>query len=453
MYYSQKLAIIQVMYRKFEEYLNTWRIDSFRIPLIVRGARQVGKTFIIRQFGENYFSNYIEVNFDADPEYTLAFSTSKPEEIIAKLEVVFNQRIISGETLVFLDEIQECPAALKALRYFKESCPELHIIAAGSLLEFYLQEQQFSFPVGRIEFAYLGPMSFKEFLLALGENILISELQSASLNRPLSDVAHIKALKLLKDYTVIGGMPAAIERYIKTKSYLEAKKDLLILSNGYQHDFLKYKIKNINVNLLKKIFTQAPRLVGQHFKYVSIDKDERSRDIKTVLHQLCWAGVIKQIFATNANGLPLASELKEHKFKILMLDVGLLQNLLSIDVEAILTQELTQINSGILAEQLVGQELLALQLPNEPNIYFWKKESRGATAEVDYLYQYNNKIIPIEVKSGITGRVMSLKKIMAEKQLSNGVVISSRPLKYENNILYLPFYMIDELNNFLVKLP
>lgn len=311
-------------------------------------------------------------------------------------------------------------------------------------MEFFLNTEEISFPLGRVSFMHMGPLSFYEFLIAKKEDLLIEELQKATFAKPPNEIAHLKALKLFQDYTMLGGMPAVLQRYLASESYLEAFKAQKELLDGYIHDFLKYK-KSVNVPLLTKVFQRAPRLVGQNFKYTLIDAELRSRDIKIALQQLCWIGIINQVFATHANGMPLKSEIRYNRFKFFMLDVGLLQNSLEVNYQEMLQEGVLQINAGVLAEQVVGQELRAYKNPAEPEIYFWEKESRGSTAEIEYVVALNGKVAPIEVKAGKTGRRYSLQKFIEEKNVKAGFLISTKPLRQNGVIFEVPFYMLHEL--------
>ncbi len=431
------------MYRTIEQHLLKWKNSKFRMPLIIRGARQVGKSYVVDKFAKQYL-DFIAINFEQNKIAPQFFTTLEPNEIIAKIELYFGKRVIPDNTLLFFDEIQACPDALQALRYFKEQRSDIHIITAGSLLEFYLNTAEVSFPVGRVSFLYLGPLSFHEYLLAAEENLLLEALQQATFAKPPSDIVHLKAAKLFQEYTMLGGMPAVVERYFATKSFFEAFDAQKIILDGYIHDFLKYK-KHVNVALLTKVFQHAPRLVAQHFKYNLIDPELRSRDIKSALQQLCWTGIISQIYASHANGIPLKSEIRDNRFKLLMLDVGLLQNSLGVNYQEILQTGVLQVNAGVLAEQIAGQELKAIKNPAEPELFFWEKETKGATAQVEYVITLNGKVVPIEVKAGKTGRRFSLRKFMEEKNVPLGILISAKPLGKDSQILQVPFYMIQQL--------
>lgn len=440
------------MKRAIETELLNWKNSEKRLPLIVRGARQVGKSFTVEKFGRENFKTVVVVNFELQPEFYSCFESLDPDRIVSRIELMTETNLTDRETLLFLDEIQQCPKALLALRYFKEKRPELHVIAAGSLLEFALKQEDFSFPVGRVEFLYMRPLSFHEFLYNLGYHKLLEQIQIVTLTNPLDQFIHENTLKILREYMLLGGMPAVVNKYIETKSYLDAHRLQSGLLESYRSDFGKFASK-AQFKHLQKFFERAPFLVGQHFKYVKVDPEARSRELKVALEQLCWTGLITQVFHTTANGIPLQSEVNEKKFKLVFLDIGLMQNANKINPSIILNDDVWQINEGALAEQLVGQELLTIGNPYEQvMLYFWEKEDVGNSAEVDYVAQVSSRIVPIEVKAGKDGHLKSLNRFMREKKVDLGVMISQAKLEKKENVINLPFYMIDQLPRLLQEL-
>ncbi len=433
------------MQRTIEPILKKWKSDPKRLPLLLRGARQVGKSYIIKKFGENYFENYIEANLEFSPELKNCFNSFDPKIILANLEIYLKSSIIPGKTLLFIDEIQECPRAIMAFRYFKEKMPELHLIGAGSLLEFVLEEEKFSFPVGRIQFLYLHPFSFEEFMIAQGENKLLQLLELTSLKNPLSQHFHTYLTDQIKKYFIVGGMPESIDSFLTKNSYFASYNTQINLLKTYKMDFAKYGSKT-QLKYLEKLFNKAPDLVGSHFKYVNVDRSIQPGPLKTALIKLEQAGVVNRIHATGASGLPLRSQINEKKFKLLFLDIGLMRTSIGLEPREVLEGDLINLSSGALAEQFVGQEILSYRnLYEEKQLYFWEREKKQSSAEIDYIFNLNGKIIPIEVKAGKTGRLRSLQQFMLEKGCSIGIRISSLPLSYERNILSIPFYMIKQL--------
>lgn len=437
------------MKRFIEKELFRWKDSKSRLPLLVRGARQVGKSFTIEKFGRENFKTMAVINLESNPEYANCFESLDPDRIVSRIELLTGTNLKDGESLLFFDEIQQCPKALLALRYFKEKRPMLHVVAAGSLLEFALRLEDFSFPVGRVEFLYMRPLSFHEFIYNLGYHKIAHFIETVRLEDPQDQVIHEHIIKLVREYMLLGGMPAVVNKFIETKSYLDAHRVQSILLESYRNDFGKYASK-AQFRYLQTFFNKAPNLVGQHFKYVKIDPDARSRELKIALEQLCWTGLINRVFLTSANGIPLQSEINEKKFKLIFLDIGLMQNANKVDPLIILNEDIWKVNEGALAEQFVGQEFLTIGNYYENQIlYFWEKEQRGSTAEVDYVMQVNSKIVPIEVKAGKDGRLKSLKSFMSEKKAPLGVTISQSPLGKEENVINIPFYLINQLHRLI----
>lgn len=439
------------MFRQLEDQLKAWKNDGFRLPLLLRGARQVGKSYLVESFGRENFESMVVVNFDANPEYGACFESLDPEQIIQKVELLSNQAITPGKTLLFLDEIQNCPKAIMALRYFKEKCPLLHVIGAGSLLEFTLEDEDFSFPVGRVQFIYVRPLSFKEFLIANNTLHLPLMLEQASISKPIDKVAHDLLIKYVKQYFLVGGMPAAIAAFLRTKSFLKAKEMQAIILQTYQNDFGKYAKKNA-FKYLQLLFEKVPSLIGEQFKYSKIDGEASGRDLKKALHLLKLAGIIHAVHATSGSGIPLKFHQNDLKFKLLFLDVGLIQQVNQIDFETIWSEDLTQINAGMMAEQFVGQEFLAGgEFYEEKELFFWERDKQGSDAEIDYVITYKSHIIPVEVKAGTSGRLRSLKIFMEEKKSPLGIHISQNELSLDGKILSVPLYMIDQIPRLIAE--
>lgn len=433
------------MKRNIEKELLSWKTQHNRLPLLLRGARQVGKTFIVEKFGKEHFPFFLSINFEQQPEFTRCFDTLDPKQIVAAIEFITNVQIISGKTLLFLDEIQECPKAIMALRYFKEQMPELHVIGAGSLLEFALHDTSFRMPVGRVEFLFLKPLSFAEFLEAGGNLKLKEHLTSVDIKKPIIPMIHDKLLSLVKEYINLGGMPAVLSEFFATRNLLRCQEIQSFLLATYQNDFGKYSTHTQYKNL-QLLFERAPGLISQWFKYSKIDPDIQARDLKIALEKICEAGLAYQVFATNASGLPLVATANTKKFKLLFLDVGLVKRTFRLDLQLLFQQDLMLINQGALAEQFVGQEILAYGSPKEKSqLFFWVREQKSSSAEVDYITNVDSQIVPIEVKSGSTGRLKSLKIFMQEKKCPVGVRISQAPLSFEDGVLSIPFYLISEL--------
>jgi hypothetical protein len=331
------------------------------------------------------------------------------------------------------------------MRYFYERFPELHVIGAGSLLDFTLRTDDFRMPVGRVQYQYLRPLSFVEFLLALGEHTMVEALHAFSLEHGLAQAVHEKLLRLLRDYLLIGGMPAVVAEYLRAPQQAAYQRVATALLQTYRDDFGKYASR-VKHPFLQKVFETAPRLVGQRYKYVQVDRDSRSRELKAALSLLVRAGVLYQIHATSGAGLPLAAQSKDTLFKILFLDVGLMQRACGLDATIAAATDFLAINAGAVAEQVVGQEILAYSSPYEDAaLFYWFREKRGSQAEVDYLCNVDELVVPIEVKAGKTGRLRSLKQFMDTYHCPLGVRVSQSPVSFEEAILSVPLYALEQL--------
>jgi predicted AAA+ superfamily ATPase len=438
------------MNRFLMQALLKWQKKETRSPLLIRGARQVGKTFLVESFGKSQFENFLTINFEFKPECRAPFEQSlDPKIILRGLELITQSKIIPGQCLLFLDEIQECPKAIQALRYFKEQMPELHVIAAGSLLEFVLNEADFSMPVGRVEFLYLKPLSFQEFLVSSGHVELKNFISQVTLADVFPHQFHQQLLKLVAEFVAIGGMPAVVSSYLNAPDFEECQRIQSALLQTYQNDFSKYAHKTDYQNL-KNIFSKLPSVVSQSFKYSDVDRELRPEAIKKSLKNLTFAGLVTPVYWTSAGGLPLSNYQLEKRFKLLFLDVGLVARAQYLPINSLIHQNASIQSRGQLIEQFVGQELLVNQPIYEPaELHYWQREKSGSQAEVDYVIAIKGKIIPIEVKAGHSYWLKSLKMLMTERNLSMGVRISEHPFGYSEGILSLPLYMISELSRFI----
>ncbi len=452
------------MIRRTYNCLKTWKNGKNRKPLVIRGARQVGKTWIVREFGKLEFENIVEINFDKHQTIADLFLSADVNKILRSLELELNVDIHVGKTLLFLDEIQSAPKILSRLRYFYEDIPNLHVIAAGSLLEFLLEEHSFSMPVGRIEYLFMGPMRFEEFLLALGENKLVDYLAQYTFEETISESIHQKLLNYVKDFFIVGGMPAAVSVFKDQRSYREALREQQSILQTYVDDFNKYR-KRVNVGRLDKVFSRIPSLVGKKLKYVNIDRNEKTVALAQAIHLLELARVIYCVRHTAGNGIPLEAEVNDKDYKPIFLDIGLMQSALDLRYSDILqSKELISINAGSLAEQFVGQHLLYdNEYYEKPSLYYWNKESKSSTAEIDYLITHEGQRVPVEVKAGKTGKLRSLHLFISSKQVNLAIKYSSiKPLSdnlhtiaYSHpqpfTLLSIPFYLVDQTKRLLTE--
>jgi len=410
------------MKRDLYEILCQWNRDKNRRPLLVRGARQVGKTFLVNEFGMREFDSLITLNFEKNPEYKEIFNSLDPRNIL-EITLFTGKRIEPGKTLIFFDEVQDCASAIMALRYFYEEMPLLHIVAAGSLVEFTLESENFRMPVGRIQYVYLFPMSFGEFIEATGEKELRNYICDHKKLQMLPESLHVKLNEYIRKYFILGGMPAIIDTY--------------------QDDFGKYSRK-LKHRYLNKIYNAVPKMVGRKFVYAHVDNTIKSRELKEALELLEMAGVVRKIKRTSGAGLPLEAGVKDAYFKVLFLDVGLLHTANEIYTDTVQAKDFTVLFKGAVAEQFVGQELLAYQNPySKPLLYYWAREAKNSNAELDYIIQKEGSVIPIEIKSGSIGRMKSMRMFMEKYQVQQGIKISQVPYDYGNKIVSLPFYSLE----------
>jgi len=346
------------MQRAIDKDLLGWKDKKHRKPLILRGARQVGKTTAIRMLG-NSFSNFIELNFEENTEFNSFFSGNlNPEKIITDLENYLGTSIQSGETLLFFDEIQYCPRALLSLRYFYEKNPDLHVIAAGSLLEF--EFEKISFPVGRVEFFYMYPLNFEEFVIASGKEKLLSYDATVE---DIPEAIHNELANLLRDYTIIGGMPEVVREYLENRNFSECQNIQSSIIETFLADFPKYT-KKTNVKYISTVFNAVPLQLGRKLKYTNISTLYQARELGYALELLEKAGLVNRVYHSSANGIPLEAEKNVRKFKTVFFDTGLALRLLRIPVkDMILNNDITFINEGAIAEQLTGQEIQSYTPP------------------------------------------------------------------------------------------
>jgi uncharacterized protein len=430
------------MFRHIDGFLREWWARADRKPLLIRGARQVGKTWTARALANAVQAPLIEVNFELRPECKQAFSTPDPGQILKALSFLGFPMAEPGKHLLLLDEIQECPPAIVALRYFYEQVPKLGVIATGSLVEFALEQERYSMPVGRIESAWLHPMSFGEFLRAKGNSALAEAIETGPLAQALPEPAHLHALKELREYLFCGGMPQAVLAMTSAKDVESVRRTHRSILQTYRQDFYKYAPR-IKAALAEKLFLKAPGLVGARFKFSHVDPDSRSSEIKPAVEALEKAGVIRRVVHSSGQGLPLATDANPRIAKLLLLDVGLMHASLNIDAQLVREPDLLGVHRGAVAEQFAGQELIAGSPPDrEPELYFWAREALNSQAEVDYLIDSGPRVLPIEVKAGAAGTLKSLHGFLDSHPHSPvGIRLYSGAVARDKRVLHLPLYM------------
>ncbi|MBB72307.1 MAG: AAA family ATPase [Legionellales bacterium] len=447
------------MQRKLLTALLAWLEDPRRKPLVLRGARQVGKTWIVRFLAEYANKQLVELNFERQPDLKALFTSNDPAEIILNIEASRNVTIKPIESLLFLDEIQAAPELLAKLRWFAEEYPELPVIAAGSLLEFVLAEHSFSMPVGRVMYHYLEPMSFEEFLQAKGLDQLLAYIEDYEWTRIIPEPIHQQLLRYFKEYLIIGGLPAAVSDWLERGSIEAVSQIHNDLLSTYRDDFAKYAGR-LSTEILDEVLMSVPRMLGEKFVYSRVNKARQTESIKKALNLLAQARLCHIVKASHANGLPLGAEMNDKSQKVISLDVGLTSAMLGLTLQSTLQlDDLTLINQGGVSEQVVGQLLRTIE-PSyiDPALYYWNRSEKSSNAEIDYLFANEGKVIPIEVKSGSTGSMKSLHTFMQQKGLSLAVRINSdnpsltkvdvktsegKPVAYQ--LLSLPFYLLGQL--------
>lgn len=425
------------MQRFIEAQLKRWKDGARRKPLILRGARQVGKTWSVKEFGKSSFESLLVVDLERNPQLRKLFDGDlSATRICSDLEVLLRQKITPGKTLLFIDEIQACPRAITALRYFYEEMPELHLVAAGSLLEFALKDA--SFPVGRIQFLNLYPLCFAEYLAAIGNQ----PAADAVLGNPASITPAVHELlrEELKRYLFVGGMPAVVKAYAESGSLQAAFEVQAEIAESYRLDFAKYT-PQVDRYCLDSVFTSLAQSVGQQIKYARLGVGYANPTLKKAFEALCLAHVARKVPTVDPSGLPLGVSASAKVFKALMLDVGLMRYLSGMpdDIEYA-RDDLLAIYRGALAEQFVGQEMLVSQ---NNNLYYWSRQAKSSAAEVDYLAVIDGKIHPVEVKSGASGSLRSLHLFLSTyPECGKALVFSDRPYADlpEQKITFLPLY-------------
>ncbi len=433
--------------RDIDSELLLWKEDTHRKPLLLRGARQVGKTSTVREFAK-HFDFFIELDLNGSAIERQLFesdiSTPALWENLAAMYSIPNQ---SKNTLLFIDEIQACPAAINRLRYFYEQVPHLHVIAAGSLLEFVLQDLP-SFGVGRIRSLYLYPLSFSEFLRANGQQGLDRLIKQASPNQPLLDPMHNLALQHLKIFLVIGGMPEVVSEYVRTHDLYRCQQVLDDLIISYRDDFKKYHQRIPEARINETFLSVAQQAQGK-FVYSRVGENLRAQSVKDALQTLILAGLVYPITHTSANGIPLGSEVNEKYRRMIMMDTGFIQRILHLDLKELLVlNDFEAINKGAIAEVFVGTELMKAQGMHTPHALFcWCNEEKNRQAEVDYIVQKGDQIIPIEVKAGRRGAMQSMRVFMELKKLSIGVRTAMENFSQYEKIKVYPLYAIANLVN------
>jgi uncharacterized protein len=428
--------------RDIDSELLKWKQDKSHKPLLIRGARQVGKSSTVHNIS-TAFKYFAEVNFEKDEKLKRIFNGDlSPKRICNDISAIISVPIIPGETLLFFDEIQGCEAAISSLRFFYEEYPELHVVAAGSLLEFALRDLP-AFGVGRIRSLYMYPLSFDEFLSAMGFTRLLEAKRNASVQKPLPESLHLKLVEQIRYFHLIGGMPAAVRQWAETSDYNDCKAIHNDIIQTYLDDFSKYH-KRVNPQLLRNTLNAVAANICSKFKYSSAGNDYDTRQVKQALEMLVMAGLITPVTHTSANGLPLAAGANDKFRKYLFIDTALLLRLHHLEIEDILISLPSDfVNKGSLAEMFVGLEMIKYSDPYEKHeLFYWQREERNTQAEIDFVTVNRGKIMPVEVKAGKRGSLQSMYIFLAKKGLSEGIRCALEPFSHYNDIMVFPLYAV-----------
>ncbi len=436
------------MYRIAIEKLREWKTKKNRLPLILMGARQVGKTWLMKEFGKEEFEDVCYINFENAGAVADIFTGAiQPRRIIELLGAYHGKKIHPDKTLLIFDEVQEVPRALTSLKYFAEEAPEYAICCAGSLLGVTLHEGT-SFPVGKVDFLTLNPMSFLEFLFAEQEKGLV-DWTKEHYDEPMPEIFGEKYIELLKKYIWIGGMPSAVAVWLNTRDFSEVRGQHNRLLLSYENDFSKHAPSNV-IPKIHYVWNSIPSQLAREnkkFVYGLAKEGARAREYEDALLWLKDSGMIRKVGRVNGGRLPLKAYEDLKAFKIYLLDVGLLCALCEIDASAILDSEsIFKEYMGTLTEQFVLQELQAIEIA--PTIYYW---SEGATSEVDYIFSYQNKIIPVEAKAGLVVHAQSLKLFCNKYQPKIAIRTSLKQFRMEAGLLNLPLYEMWNLDEILTQ--
>ncbi len=426
------------MYRKIMKFFEEWKESSCRKPLILQGARQVGKTYSILEFGRTHYDNVAYFNFENNPKLSETFDESiSPDYLIPILSHIAGQTIIKEKTLIVFDEVQLCERALTSLKYFCEEAPEYHIIVAGSLLGVAVNRVKFSFPVGKVDMKTLYPMDLEEFMLALGEDVLVEKIKECFANDTAMPTAlHDTAMRIYRQYLVVGGMPECVVQYVNTKDYILVRHTQSNIIASYLNDMSKYN----NLNEIKKTRLVYDNITVQlskkktRFQYKLIKKGGRASEFENAIEWLVLSGIVSQIYKVEQVKKPLENYRDIDAFKVYVSDLGLLcakKDLMPNDV-LYMVDELDDFKGGMV-ENYVNSQLIL----NGYTTYYWESD-RGA--EVDFVVQREGKIIPIEVKSADNTRAKSLKIYMDTYKPDYAIKLSTRNFGFEDGKKTVPLY-------------
>ncbi|MBU4485213.1 ATP-binding protein [bacterium] len=435
--------------------LDKWKSAENRKPLIIRGARQTGKTAAVEMFSKS-FPNYIYLNLERDGDKQLFEKGRDLEDIISAIELAKKKALKEKNTLLFIDEIQNSQKALQMLRYFYEDYPDIYVIAAGSLLEAVMKREGFSFPVGRVNFLYLHPVTFDEFLSAIGEDRLLQHLKGVTRTSPPSPVIHEMAINIFHHYILVGGMPEVVAKYASNRTFQPLAKIKEELVESFEEDIAKYSTP-AEAKYLRHVLRFAPNYVGERIKYENFaNGGYKSREMKRAFDLLEYAMLITRVHGSSETSLPIKPNFNVAP-KLLFLDSGLVVHKLGLTENELQVKDLNSLFRGAITEQIAGQTFYSANLDKKTAPFFWYRNAPGSTAETDYLFQFGGRLIPVEVKSGKSGRLRSLHRFMLASPNDMAIRLYSGELseeivtlenkKYE--LISVPFYLQWRLNELI----
>ncbi|UCH96674.1 MAG: ATP-binding protein [Candidatus Aminicenantes bacterium] len=443
--------------RDILKFFDRWYRKRRRKPLVIRGARQVGKTVAITLFGQKNFKDVIVLNLEKD-EFSSMFQRLMPiSELVQLIQLRTGKKIIPGSTLLFIDEIQNSQIAMTQMRYFYEELPQLHVMAAGSLLEVKIKKEGFSFPVARVEYCYMYPVTFYEFLEAIGDTETLEYIKNLDYKSRVPEEIHSVLLKKYYEYVIVGGMPEAVAEYIESRSFIDLNPIYESILTGFKDDVYKYASK-AKVPYLQHVIEHSPKFAGKTIKYENFGESGfRSREMKDAFDVIEKAMIVKRVYSSNSIRAPIIENQKKSP-KIIFLDSGLVNYSLGVREDLFITSDLNIVFQGQIAEQIVGQTLQTLSHARLYDFSYWFRDSKNSLAEIDFLTQWKSRIIPIEVKSGKTGHLKSMRLFMNQSRTpaalrfhSGNLLIQDieRPDGSTYKFISLPFYLVHRLQEIL----
>jgi predicted AAA+ superfamily ATPase len=437
--------------RNIDTHLVKWKNSPTRKPLVVRGARQVGKTHSIKAFAEKEFHSLIYLNLEKSEDKNLFENLLSAEQFVNLLNIRQGNKIFPGNTLIFIDEIQESENALTQLRYLYEEMPELHVIAAGSLLEVMLFKKKISVPVGRVEYLYMHPLTFEEFLGATGQDSTVEYIQVFEMSQKIPESIHVQLMKKYMEYALVGGMPEVVSRYASGNSLIDLNSIYESLLVGFRDDIAKYTTPS-QARYLVHCFDNTPIYVGTQIAYNNFaESNFRSREISLSFDTLELSYLVSRVFSSRSVNTPIVQNRKKAP-KLVFLDVGLVNYKIGQREKFLSFSELEGVYQGQISEQIVGQSLIAHGANIHNSLYYWYRDKKGSNAEVDYLVNLGGDILAIEVKAGLSNSLKSLRSFIDEAGAKKALrVYSGPPLSEEAEsldgrkytLVSLPYYLFD----------